>query len=597
MSAENELPKIPVEEIEEAEDHVRRSSWGDLDELARELVNVGQHIAALVRPIAPGRYEVIDGARRRRALLRAVDLGLIPIAGAKLRAEIREMTAIEAHEARLATAIQREDLSPLEQAEAFGIARDRHGRSVDQIAASIKRSPSYVYQHLKLLQLEQPLRELAERLSGRSLLLLAQLPKSIQHNVAKELARGSYRDEGYVYGGVERRTFISASDVEQVVADATRAIAHAPFDSSDAKLVAKAGTCGSCVKRTGTQGVLFEEAGRTDLCLDVECWDAKTVAAKALTTKKLSKQGHTVLDDEASTAALRWNSGYVKLDDKVAYGDERTWREVIGADFKPTVAFDHDGRAVDLAPADVAKQALSRDAKTTGSKTSSPSTSSGGGASSSSSAEDEWKRAKAREKAKRKARELAQSRAMVALVRHVEQHHGGSEAGAPFQRTFIAALVHGTWTETAKAVCKRRSWTIGSEGAEETIIREMSDMRAAELGGLMVEVVATRDAAYDQRWDASEPGFASLCAHCSVDLLHYERAALEELREKAERKGQSIDLDEDDGEGFDDETGDEAPAATEASIAKPATKRKSRAELDADEAEARREQMEDAYGE
>jgi hypothetical protein len=52
----------------------------------------------------------------------------------------------------------------------------------------------------------------------------------------------------------------------------------APFDIKDAELVAKAGACGPCPKRTGNQADLFGDVKSADVCTDPKCFDDKRQA-------------------------------------------------------------------------------------------------------------------------------------------------------------------------------------------------------------------------------------------------------------------------------------------------------------------------------
>jgi ParB family transcriptional regulator, chromosome partitioning protein len=52
----------------------------------------------------------------------------------------------------------------------------------------------------------------------------------------------------------------------------------APFDKRDAHLVAIAGSCVDCPKRTGHNKLLFSDLGKQDACTDPSCYQAKVSA-------------------------------------------------------------------------------------------------------------------------------------------------------------------------------------------------------------------------------------------------------------------------------------------------------------------------------
>jgi ParB family chromosome partitioning protein len=61
----------------------------------------------------------------------------------------------------------------------------------------------------------------------------------------------------------------------------------APFDKRDAHLVAIAGSCVDCPKRTGHNKLLFSDLGKQDACTDPSCYQAKVEAhvAKQIAAK------------------------------------------------------------------------------------------------------------------------------------------------------------------------------------------------------------------------------------------------------------------------------------------------------------------------
>ena len=120
-------------ETEEAIERVpqsRRRSWGDIDALAESIRRDGQITAALVRELAPGRYQLVCGERRLRA---CEQLGI------PLLCEVRDMTEAQTHLTRIAENTAREDLDIVEEAEAFAEAIDQHGFTVDELAVRVGR--------------------------------------------------------------------------------------------------------------------------------------------------------------------------------------------------------------------------------------------------------------------------------------------------------------------------------------------------------------------------------------------------------------------------------------------------------------------------
>ena len=96
-----------------------------LEELAQSIRAQGVLEAIRVRAGEPGRYELVYGERRTRAA-RLAGLTTIP-------AQIREMTDEQVLDAQLAENGQREAVPPLEDADAYAVARDRFKLSTEEI--------------------------------------------------------------------------------------------------------------------------------------------------------------------------------------------------------------------------------------------------------------------------------------------------------------------------------------------------------------------------------------------------------------------------------------------------------------------------------
>jgi hypothetical protein len=66
---------------------------------------------------------------------------------------------------------------------------------------------------------------------------------------------------------------------------------NAPFDVNDANLLAAAGPCSSCLKRTGNNPLLFPEIRNKSLCTDPACYRAKIQAFVLARIEPLVKAG------------------------------------------------------------------------------------------------------------------------------------------------------------------------------------------------------------------------------------------------------------------------------------------------------------------
>jgi len=105
----------------------------------------------LVVAKTPAGYQIIAGERRWRAA-KIVGLKTVP-------AIIKETTPSGMLEMAIVENVQREDLNPIERAQAFRRLKEEFGLETREIAKRIGKSPSYVSNSLKLLILPDALKD------------------------------------------------------------------------------------------------------------------------------------------------------------------------------------------------------------------------------------------------------------------------------------------------------------------------------------------------------------------------------------------------------------------------------------------------------
>ena len=129
-----------------------------LDELAASIAKHGVIQPIIVRPFQGG-YQIVAGERRWRAAQRA-QLHDIP-------AIIRSFDDSETLEIALLENIQRQDLNPIEEAEAYKKLTELFGHSAAELAELVHKSRSHVANMMRLLDLPPTLRDLVteEKLS------------------------------------------------------------------------------------------------------------------------------------------------------------------------------------------------------------------------------------------------------------------------------------------------------------------------------------------------------------------------------------------------------------------------------------------------
>lgn len=143
------LRALPLAEIRPHPGQPRRYFDEEaLDDLARSIAQRGVIQPVIVRPRKGGGYELVAGERRWRAAQRA-RLHEIP-------AIVRELSDPDTLALALIENIQREDLNPVEEAEAYQRLVGDQGYTPVEVARMVDKSRSHIANLMRLLALPQP---------------------------------------------------------------------------------------------------------------------------------------------------------------------------------------------------------------------------------------------------------------------------------------------------------------------------------------------------------------------------------------------------------------------------------------------------------
>ena len=125
-----------------------------IEDLTQSIREKGVIQPLLVRQLADNAYEIIAGERRWRAAQAAM-LHEVPVL-------VRTLTDAEALELALIENLQRQDLTPLEEAEGFRRLMDEFQHTQDALAKVIGKSRSHVANMIRLLGLPEPVKKMME---------------------------------------------------------------------------------------------------------------------------------------------------------------------------------------------------------------------------------------------------------------------------------------------------------------------------------------------------------------------------------------------------------------------------------------------------
>ncbi len=147
-----------------------------LSELANSIKEMGVIQPLIARRISAGDHQIVAGERRWKAAIMA-GFSTIPVI-------VRDLSDAESLEIALIENLQREDLNPLDTAEAYDVLIRKYSYTHDGLAKRIGKDRSSITNHLRLLKLPDPIKDdlREERLSmghARTLLAIDHLPTQL----------------------------------------------------------------------------------------------------------------------------------------------------------------------------------------------------------------------------------------------------------------------------------------------------------------------------------------------------------------------------------------------------------------------------------
>ena len=147
---------IKINEIEPNREQPRKEfDNAALAELADSIAQHGVLQPILLRPMLSGGYRIVAGERRWRAARMA---GL-----SELPAVVREMTDSDEMLFALIENLQREDLSPLEEAKGYKTLMETQNFTQEEVSKTIGKSRPAITNALRLLNLPEDIQEMLEQ--------------------------------------------------------------------------------------------------------------------------------------------------------------------------------------------------------------------------------------------------------------------------------------------------------------------------------------------------------------------------------------------------------------------------------------------------
>lgn len=151
----NQVVTLRIADIEPNREQPRKDfDENSMAELADSIARHGVLQPLLVRPIFGGGYQIVAGERRWRAA-RMAGLAEVPVV-------VREMNDSEVMELALIENLQREDLSPLEEAQGYQTLMQRYDLTQEDISKTVGKSRPSIANALRLLNLPEIIQKMLE---------------------------------------------------------------------------------------------------------------------------------------------------------------------------------------------------------------------------------------------------------------------------------------------------------------------------------------------------------------------------------------------------------------------------------------------------
>lgn len=176
--------KIPIDQLRPNRSQPRQLFDG-LEELVASIERVGVLEPLLVRRSETG-YEIISGERRYRAS-RAAGLTEVPC----IVMDIDDQHALEI---ALIENLQRQDLSPFEEAEGLQALIDQYGFTHDEVAERVSKSRTSVTESLRLTDMPNHVRAILQEGKVRSKSVILELTRVESTEEMETLARRVVED-------------------------------------------------------------------------------------------------------------------------------------------------------------------------------------------------------------------------------------------------------------------------------------------------------------------------------------------------------------------------------------------------------------------
>ena len=267
------IEMLAIHELVNSPTNPRKTySVPELEELARSIRDHGLINPITVRPVyeenpsnkslPPGilHYEVVAGNRRFKAA-QIADMEFVPCI-------VRELTDDQVLDIQIDENLHRQDVPPLEEADAFKSLLDAKRISINELAARLNKSAAYIYKRIRLTNLSEKYRPYLQ--DGTLPVTVAEIISSYTIEAQDNAFKSVMYKEG------EKVIFFDGKYVRRrMEMDLCTELKKAiwPLDAENMQPGLPA--CSACEKNTAVATLLFPDGLSNQRCTDKACWKVK----------------------------------------------------------------------------------------------------------------------------------------------------------------------------------------------------------------------------------------------------------------------------------------------------------------------------------
>ncbi|MBI4396333.1 MAG: ParB/RepB/Spo0J family partition protein [Elusimicrobia bacterium] len=248
---------VMIDSISVRANHRRHFDEKRLNELAENIKKVGVLEPILLRAGGNLKYELIAGERRLRAAKQA-GLIYIPV-------RVLDVNEAQAAEIQALENLHREDLGPIEEAQAFKLLLENGQHTVETLAERIDRSVPHIYRSLRLLELPE-----------KAIQAIEEEQITAAHGTVLSRLQDPKEQESLLQAIIAQK--LSAKAAENALAEHAREISKAPFNTF---------ACAGCKHNGKKQKDLFDsDTNLEGRCMNPACFDQNVKEAKGEPDKR-----------------------------------------------------------------------------------------------------------------------------------------------------------------------------------------------------------------------------------------------------------------------------------------------------------------------